>query len=116
MSVVWELGECTSGDVIEAFARKRDLADSTVRNVLANLRVKGYLKPIPAIGRGFRLKATVPRETVARSSLRSLLESLFQGSPQQAIAFLLDEADTSDRELEEIRRMISARKRKEGKS
>ena len=113
MDVVWNLGECTSGDVIEAFASKRELADSTIRNVLANLRQKGYLKPIPSIGRGFRLRPTVPRETVARRSLRSLLESLFQGSPTQAIAFLLDETDASDAELDEMRRLLSTRKRKE---
>ena len=71
MLVVWEMGECTSGDVIEAFRKKRDLAPSTIRNVLAKLRAKRYVTPIPSIGRGFLLRPTVQRETVARRTLGS---------------------------------------------
>ena len=111
MLVVWELGECTSGDVIEAFRKKRDLAASTLRNVLAKLRAKGYVVPIPSIGRGFLLRPTVQREAVARRTLRSLLSSLFEGSPKQAIAYLLDDTRISESDLNDIKRQIEARKR-----
>ena len=114
MLVVWELGECTSGDVIQAFEKRRPLAASTLRNVLAKLRTKGYLKPVPTIGRGFLLRPTVQREAVAHSTLRTLLGSLFEGSPQQAIASLLDASPVTDDELDEIRRMIVARKSRGG--
>ena len=40
------------------------------------------------------------------------LSSLFRGSPQQAVAYLLAEADISDRDLDEIRRMIDSQKQK----
>lgn len=112
MLVVWELGECTSGDVIAAFGTKRDLAASTIRNVLAKLRAKGYVRPIPSIGRGFLLRPTVQRDAVARRTLKTLLSSLFQGSPSQAIAYLLSDTRISDEDLEEIRRLIEARKRR----
>ena len=114
MLVVWELGECTSGDVIAAFEKKRDraLAASTIRNVLAKLRAKGYVQPVPSIGRGFLLRPSVARESIARGRLRSLLGSLFQGSPAQAIAHLLEDTRLSDAELAEIRRLIEARRRK----
>ena len=111
MLVVWELGECTSGDVIEAFRRRRELAASTLRNVLANLRAKGYLAPIPSVGRGFLLRPTVERETVARRTLKSILSSLFEGSPKQAIAYLLDDTRISEGDLNEIKKRIDARKR-----
>lgn len=116
MLVVWELGECTSGDVIEAFAKRRELAASTLRNVLANLRTKGYVKPVPTIGRGFLLRPTVKRESVAHHTLRGLLRSFFQDSPEQAIASLLDAGDATDEELEAIRRLIEARRRRGGTS
>lgn len=114
MDVVWELGDCTSAQVIEAFARKRPLAPTTIRTVLTNLRNKGYIKPIPTIGRGFMFRPTVPRESVARRSLKELLTSLFRNSPRQAIAYLLDDANVTEDELDEIRRMIDERKRKGG--
>jgi predicted transcriptional regulator len=114
MHVVWELGECTSGDVIAAFRSKRELAPSTIRNVLANLRAKGWVKPIPAIGRGFRLQPTTPRDSAARRSLKSLLTSWFGGSTQQAIAYLLDDEEISQADLEQIGRLLKARRRAGG--
>lgn len=116
MLIVWELGECTSGDVIQAFRARRKLAASTLRNVLAKLRTKGYLKPVPTIGRGFLLRPTVQRRAVEQSTLKSLMASFFAGSPQQAIASLLDAGKVSNDELDDIRRMIEARKRKGGAS
>jgi predicted transcriptional regulator len=112
MFVVWKLGDCTSGDVIAAFAEKRALAASTIRNVLAKLRAKGYVTPIPSIGRGFLLRPTVERDAFAQRSLKSLLASLFEGSPKQAIAYLLDDTRISQADLDEIRKQIDARKRR----
>lgn len=114
MDVVWELGDCTSAQVIDTFTKKRPLAPTTIRTVLTNLRNKGYIKPIPTIGRGFMFRPTVQRESVARRSLRELLTSLFGNSPRQAIAYLLDDANVSEDELDEIRRMVDERKRKGG--
>ena len=106
MDIVWELGDCTSAQVTKAFKSRRPLAPTTIRTVLANLRKKGYLKPIPAVSRGFVLRATVARETVARRSMKEMLSSFFQGSPCQAISYLIDEADLTDRDFEEIRELI----------
>ena len=112
MNVVWELGDCTSAQVIEAFDRVRPLAPTTFPTVLTKLRQKGYVKPIPSIERGFMFRPTVEREAVARRSLKDLVESLFCDSPQQAIAYLLDVADITDADLNELRPMIADRKRK----
>ena len=114
MVVVWELGECMSAQVVEVFQKKRKLARTTIRTILAKLRSKGYVRPVPSIGRSYLLRPAVQRETVARRALKSLLASLFQNSPQQAIVYLLDHANISDADLEEIRRMIDSRNRKGG--
>src|SRR5262245_25423072 len=84
MDVVWRLGDCSSGEVIAEYAKTRRLAPTTIRTVLSNLRKKGYLEPIPTIEPGYRLRATVQRAAVARRSLKSLVASLFGGSPRQA--------------------------------
>jgi len=111
MGVVWQLGDCSSAEVIEAMGKVRSLAPTTVRTVLTKLREKGYLELIPTVERSYRFRAAVLRESVARRSLKDLLASLFQGSPRQAVAYLLDEADMSDADFEEIRRMIESRRR-----
>jgi len=106
MATVWELGDCSSAEVIAAFTKRRRLAVTTIRTVLANLRKKGYLEPIPTIERGFRLRARVTRDAVAGRTLRGLVGSLFGGSPRQAIAYLLKNERLDEAELKEIRRLL----------
>ena len=110
MRLVWELGECSSGQVIAACRHKRALADTTVRTVLANLRKKGYLEPVPTIERGFRLKPRVSQRSVARGSLRKLVSSLFANSPKEAVLSLMEDEQMSEEDLAEIERLIESRK------
>jgi predicted transcriptional regulator len=108
MDVVWALGECSSAEVIAEFQKRRRLAPTTIRTVLANLRKKGYLQQVPTIERGFRLKATVSRSVVGGRSLREILANLFGGSLQQAIACLLKDEELSDAEMKEIRQILKS--------
>lgn len=110
IDVVWKLGDCTSAEVTAEFRKKRPLAPTTIRTVLTSLREKGYIRPIPAVGRGFRWRAVIARDAVVRRSLRDILSSLFHGSRRQAIACLLDDSEVTDADLDEIRRMIEARR------
>jgi len=114
MDVVWELGDCSSAEVIAAYQKKRQLAPTTISTVLANLRKKGYLEPIPTIERGFRIRAIVNRESVAQRLMKSLLNCLFSNSPRQAIAYLLKEENVTAADLDEIRLLIDSQRK--GKS
>src|SRR5579863_796383 len=113
MDVVWRLGECSSAEVIANYSKansaaSRRLAPTTIRTVLANLRRKGYLKPVPTIEPGFRLRPVVARESVVRRTLKSLVAGLLGGSPRQAIAYLLKDENLNDADLEEIRRLVDS--------
>jgi BlaI family transcriptional regulator, penicillinase repressor len=109
MDVVWELGTGSTSQIVAAFQKRRPLAPTTIRTVLANLRRKGYLARVPTVERGFRLKATVSRAVVARRSLREVLTTLFQGSLQQTIACLVSDEKLSDEEMKDIRRILESR-------
>ena len=115
MDVAWQLGDCSSAEVTAAFVKKRPLAPTTIRSVLANLRKKGYLKPIPTVERGFRMRPTVKREDVARVTLGNLVANLFGGSPGQAILHLLEDEGIEETDVEHIRKMIEAKKKRESK-
>ncbi|MBI5091110.1 MAG: BlaI/MecI/CopY family transcriptional regulator [Candidatus Hydrogenedentes bacterium] len=115
MNVVWDLGECASGDVIAAYTPARPLANTTIRTVLTNLRKKGYVELVPSIDRGYRLRAAVPRATVAGRSLKTLVRTLFGGAPQHAIAYLIREEAIGESDLEEIREMLEARRKRKDK-
>jgi len=110
LDAVWTLGEASSADVVEAVRRRRPLAPTTIRTVLHNLRRKGYVVPVPSLERGFRWKAAVTHQAVARRSIRELLRSLFDGSPRQAIALLLKDEELTADDLAEIRRLLDAKR------
>jgi BlaI family penicillinase repressor len=111
MNVVWNLRECSSAQVIEAYTKNRELAKTTIRTVIANLLKKGYIEQVPSMERGYRYRPCVSRDAVAKRSLRQLVSGLFSGSPRQAIAHLLKDEGIDDGDLEEIRKMLDERKR-----
>ena len=111
MDVVWDLGECSSAEVIAAFREKRDLAETTIRTVLANIRKKGYLELVPTVERVHRMRATVSRNEVGRRTLKGLVAGLFGGSASIAVQHLLKAEKIDDAELEEIERLIREHKR-----
>lgn len=106
MQVIWEQGNATAAEVARALAEHRPLADTTVHTVLANLRKKGYLEPIPTVERSMRFAPCVRREAVATRTLRQLLHDFFGNSPQRLMAHLLHEEKVDQAELEEIRKML----------
>jgi len=110
MNVVWELGACTSAEVIDAVRKTRRLADTTIRTVLSNIRKKGYIEQVPSMQRGYRFRPTVDREKVARRSLKKLIGNLFDGSARGAIMQLIGDESIADSDLKEIRKLIDERK------
>jgi BlaI family penicillinase repressor len=106
MNVIWELGECTSADVISEFTKIRKLANTTIRTVLANIRKKGYLDVIPSVEPRIRFRPTVSKRSVTRRTVKQLLSNMFSDSPREAIAFLLEEENIGAEELDEIRKLL----------
>lgn len=108
MNVVWDLGECSTREAIDAYNRRaeRPLADTTIRTILATLRKKGAIEPVPTIERNLRIRPTVRRQSVAQRLFRQMISPLFGGSPSQAIAHLIRSEEISEEQIEEIRQMI----------
>ncbi len=87
MEAVYRLGEATVGDV------RTDLADppsySTIRAMMGKLEAKGRLKHRPD-GPRYVYSASVPKEDAQRSTLRRVVDSLFDGSTERIMAAILD--------------------------
>lgn len=116
MQVVWARGNATAAEVGEALGRKRPLAGTTIHTVLANLRGKGFIKPIPTIERVLRFAPVVAREKIASRSLRQLMGDFFGGSPQRLLAHLIKEEKVGEAELAELRSLLHDARKKENKS
>jgi BlaI family transcriptional regulator, penicillinase repressor len=111
MNLVWDLGECSSATLVEQFTKRKPLAATTIRTVLANIEKKRYIERVPTTERGLRYRPRFPRETVAMQTLRQLVSRLFGGSSKLAIARLLDDEKLDRAELDELEKLIERRKK-----
>jgi predicted transcriptional regulator len=115
VQVIWERGNATAAEVGQAIQKERPLADTTIHTVLAKLREKGYLQLIPTVERALRFAPCVPREQVARRSLRQVLNEFFEGSPHRLMAHLIQEEKVDESEMAEIQKMFRIVKRGGGR-
>jgi predicted transcriptional regulator len=85
---------------------------SAVRAMLRILEEKGHVRH-EQDGPRYVYLPTVARDNAKRSALRHVLRTFFDGSTEQAISALLDDASTkmSDGELDRLARMIDEARR-----
>jgi predicted transcriptional regulator len=86
---------------------------SAVRALLRILEHKGHLRH-QEDGPRYVFLPTVSRDRARKSALRNLVKTFFDGSPAQAAAALIDQADLSDEDVARLAEMIE-RARKEGR-
>src|SRR5690242_20112414 len=83
---------------------------SAVRATLRIMEDKGYIRHEQQ-GASYVYLPKIAPERARRSALRHMLDTLFNGSPEQVMAALLD-AKPSPEELDRIAAMIEAARRK----
>ena len=114
MKVLWARGEATTADVHEALLAGRGLAFTTIATMLRKMEDKGVVAH-RADGRQFVYHPRVSEAQVRRSMVGELLARLFEGDPKALVAHLVCEHEIDAAELAELRRRLSAgRKRGRG--
>lgn len=108
LQILWERGPSTVREVLEVLPKER--AYTSVMSLLNVMFEKGLVSREPE-GRAFRYAAEhQPGQTEGRM-LGDLLERVFAGSATAMVARLLEQAQPSEEELAEIRKVISQHKR-----
>ena len=103
---VWDHPETTIKEVWEPLYRERGLAYTSVASVLKKLEEKGYVEHVER-ERTYYYSPIVGREDVCHGMLRELLDNLFDGSASRLVAALFHSKDLSERDLEDIERLIN---------
>src|ERR1017187_386302 len=114
MDVLYQRGKTSASEVRESMEAAPGY--SAVRAMLRVLEEKGHIKH-QAEGLKYVYVPTVAREKAKRSAVKHVMETFFNGSPEQIVAALLDVASTqiTSDELDRMSAMIEKAK-KEGKS
>jgi len=88
-------------------------SNSAVRALLRILEEKGHIRHEER-GPRYVFSPVVSRVKARRSAIKSLVQTFFDGSPEQAVAALIDDAKLGRAELDRLAALIEAA-RKEGR-
>jgi len=111
MQSLWQRGEATVAQVLEDVASHSDLAYTTVATMLRKMEARGLVRH-RAEGRSFIYTAKVEANEVSRGMADHLVDRLFEGSLLDVVNHLLTTREVSRQELDELQKLIAARKRK----
>src|SRR3954470_4101546 len=112
MGVLWDLGNGTVTEVRDKLPA--DLAYTTVLTILRKLEAKGLVRHTVE-GKAHRYIPRVARKSARQSVLGRLIDKLFDGSPEQLLAHLVDDHDLTPTQVKRIRERLAAHRGKEGK-
>jgi BlaI family transcriptional regulator, penicillinase repressor len=110
MDILYRRGRGTVGEVMEDLSGGP--AYSTVRAQLRVLEDKGHVRHEEQ-GLRYVYIPTRSRQTVRQSALRHLVDTFFEGSPEQVVAALLgrERSRITDDELDRMARLIEQARR-----
>ena len=113
MDVLYRCGRASAAEVLAELPDAPSY--SAVRAHLRTLEEKGHVRHEERDLR-YVFIPTVPRERARKSALRALVDTFFDGSAEQAVAALVDDAETrlGADELDRIARLVR-KARKEGR-
>jgi BlaI family penicillinase repressor len=113
LEILYQRGKAAASEVREAMQDAPSY--SAVRTLLGVLEEKGHVKH-RAEGLRYVYTPVIGREKAKRTAVKHLLDTYFNGSPEQIVAALLDVSSTelTREELDRMTEMIEKAKR-EGK-
>jgi len=105
MDVLWDRGEATVHEVVEALPKNRRPAYNSVLTTMRILEQKGYLGR-DKLGRSHVYRPLISRGQARRQALLHMVSSLFDNSPELLLVSLLESKQLSPEDLEALRKMV----------
>jgi BlaI family transcriptional regulator, penicillinase repressor len=109
MKVLWDKGDCTVQQVLDALPNKPALAYNSVLTTVRVLEKKGYLRHVKD-GRAHVFTAVVAMNEATRFEIRHLVSRFFRDSHQQLVMNILEDNSIDDEEVRQLREMLERNK------
>ena len=109
MKIVWRLEQATVRDVYEELLKHRKVAYTTVMTMMKILENKKHLKKTQE-DRAYVYRPTKPKDQVLGGMVREFVNRVFNGSSEPLLMHLIEDSNLTQKELDDIARMIRRRK------
>ena len=106
MKIVWDLKAVTVRDVYQALLKRRRIAYTTVMTMMNILEEKGYLRKRRLEERAYVYQASRPKNQVIKAMVRDFVDRVFNGSAERLLVHLVKDRRLSEKDLEQISRLI----------
>ena len=110
IEVVWNLREASVHQVRKELNRKKKLAYTTVLTAMQKLEKAGWLRHRTE-GKVYIYSPTRTREQAGEKSVRKFVERMFDGDALLMFQHLMSQSKLSDKELQELRKMIDEKRK-----
>ena len=109
MQAVWDSEEgATVAEIWEEIGQPREVARTTILNLVGRLEKYGWLKRKKKSG-VYRYLATVDRETATADVAGQFVDDFFGGSTSDLFMSLLGNEKISNNELDQLRKLIGSK-------
>lgn len=108
MKVIWEKGEATAVEVLEAINKKRKdkIGRTSILVQLTRLREYGWLK-YRKVKRTHYYSAAFDREKAVRDIVNDVKTRVFDGSRTELVRCLFENSEITTEEIKSIREMLN---------
>jgi len=110
MQVLWDSGPQTANDVVNALSSEVKWKPRTIKTLISRLVKKGAVK-VNEEGYRYRYSAAVDESACVRSETKSFVRRIYQGAMKPALAAFIEDADLSDKEIDEIQRILNQKRK-----
>jgi predicted transcriptional regulator len=108
MNELWALGEGSVRDVLDQLPPERNLAYTSGATILRILDEKGFVKSRKE-GKTLVYTPLLQKDNYQTRSLQNLSRTLFDDTPASLVARLVDDAELTASDLEDIRALVERR-------
>jgi len=92
-------------DVYETLLERRRVAYTSVMTMMNILEQKGHLKR-KQVDRAYLYESTKPRAQVTRGMVREFVDRVFNGSAEPLLLHLVEDEKLTEKDLDEMKRLI----------
>lgn len=110
MLQIWQLQECVIKDIVDKLDEPKP-PYTTVASVVKNLDTKGYLTS-KKYGNVYVYSPKVKEDEYKKVFLKGVVKDYFENSYKELVSFFVKEQKISDKELDEIVKMIEEGRKK----
>jgi len=112
LKILWETGPAELRQVCSELRKQRPVATTTAATMLQVMLGKGLVKRSRG-ERQYVWSAARGEKVTTRRMLRSFVDRVFDGSAELLMVHLLEDGQLSERDREEIRRMLESRQKRD---